>query len=169
MYECSYRKIWEGISPLILIRPSTYSTVLRFLILISLTFKSCAPLTTNNESLGHTVVNSAHTHTCMHTHKSTQNNYKLARSQLILWKRHSHIGCVQCSVTHGDTTSPAFSKGRHQECEPFGCCHRIALEAPFQEGSMSLATDKITSNHVISTVALIGQHLTHHKSSRQYL
>ena len=33
--------------------------------------------------------------------------------------------------------------------------HRFTLEVPIQEGSRSLATDEITSNHAISTVALI--------------
>ena len=44
----------------------------------------------------------------------------------------------------------------NQECEPFGPYHRLRLEVPIQEGSRSLATDTFMSNHVISTVALIG-------------
>jgi hypothetical protein len=31
---------------------------------------------------------------------------------------------------------------------------RVILQVPFQEGSRSLATDKITSNHIICSVAL---------------
>jgi hypothetical protein len=40
--------------------------------------------------------------------------------------------------------------------KPLGCCHRVTLEVPIEEGSRSLATDKMTSNHVISTVVGIG-------------
>ena len=50
----------------------------------------------------------------------------------------------------------AKSKGKARIFKPLGCCHRVTLEVPIQEGSRSLATDKITSNHIICTVALIG-------------
>ena len=49
-----------------------------------------------------------------------------------------------------------FSNGRHPKFQPFGSYRRVILQVPFQEGSRSLATDKITSNHVISTVAFTG-------------
>jgi hypothetical protein len=51
----------------------------------------------------------------------------------------------------------AKSKGKTRKFKPLGCCHRVTLEVPIQVGSQSLATDNMTSNHVKSTVALIGQ------------
>ena len=37
-----------------------------------------------------------------------------------------------------------------------GAAIEFTLDVPIQEGSRSLATDKMTANHVISTVDLIG-------------
>ena len=64
------------------------------------------------------------------------------------------IGSAFChSWGHYITTK---SEGRARQFKPLGCCHRVTLEVHIQEGSRSLATDKMKSNHVICTVALIG-------------
>jgi hypothetical protein len=34
----------------------------------------------------------------------------------------------------------AKSTGRAQKCKPLGCCYKMTLEVPIQEGSRSLAT-----------------------------
>jgi hypothetical protein len=64
------------------------------------------------------------------------------------------IGSVFCHFWGHYVTSK--SKGRARKFKPLGCCHRVTVEVPIQEGSRSLATDTIMSNHVISTIALIG-------------
>ena len=64
------------------------------------------------------------------------------------------IGSVFCHSWEHSIT--AKSKGRARKFKPLGCCHRVILEVPIHEGSKSLATDKMTSNHVICTAALIG-------------
>ena len=46
-------------------------------------------------------------------------------------------------------------QGELGSSNPLGCCHRFTVEeVPVQEDSRSLATDRMTSNHVIYTVAL---------------
>ena len=67
--------------------------------------------------------------------------------------------CAMISSVFGHSWAQYFtakSKGRPREFKPLGSCHRVILEVPIQEVSRSLATDKMTSNNVISTVALIG-------------
>ena len=83
---------------------------------------------------------------------------------------------AQCSLTHGDTTSPPNLRV-DLKFKPLGCCHRVTLEVPIQEDSMSLATDKMMSNHIILYLWLDWscQHHTfkilacspHHQSCRQ--
>ena len=59
------------------------------------------------------------------------------------------IGSVFCHYV------TATSMGKLENSSPFGAA-MVTLEVPIQEGSSSLATYRITSNHVISTEALIG-------------
>ena len=94
--------------------------------------------------------------------------------RLVMFSSCAIIGSVFChSWGHHVATK---STGRVRKFKTLGCCHRVTLERPIQEGSRSLATDKTTSNHIISTVALIGlivstsyfQNLSQQASSHHY-
>ena len=60
------------------------------------------------------------------------------------------IGLAQCSVTHGDTMSPPSLRVELENSIPLGATI-VTSEVPIQEGSRSLATDKITSNYMYSS------------------
>ena len=95
--------------------------------------------------------------------RQLQNAKGFSLAQCFLWwwgkpaentERCTVIGSVFCHSWGLNVNTK--SKGRGRKFKPLGCCHRVTLEVPIQEGSRSLATDKIMSNHIISTVALIG-------------
>jgi hypothetical protein len=76
------------------------------------------------------------------------------RRGLVMFSNYAVIGSVFCHSWGHYVT--AKCTGRAKKFKPFGCCNRVALEVPIQEGSRSLDRNKMTSNHIISTVALIG-------------
>ena len=73
---------------------------------------------------------------------------------LVMFSSCAVIGSVFCHSWGHYLT--AKSTGRARTFKILSCCHRFTLELTIQEGSWSLATAKMTSNHFISTVALIG-------------
>lgn len=59
-----------------------------------------------------------------------------------MFSSYAVIGSVLCHSWGYYVT--AKTMGRVKKFKPLGCCHKVTKEVPIQEGSWSLATDKMT-------------------------